>query len=541
MLRIVVLITLLPLLSYSQIDTLDKGNLEVIDSLNGLKTIYPFKDRQVDGTVNAFYLESNQLAHTVNYAANQRQGAWNFFVYDSTEHGHLYQHFNFVNDTLSGPFVRLTDSIYEVGSYANGELDSLYTSYLMTWDTIGDTATLIIDSGYYESGQKSKYWYHYKDGKIDREGFYSEDLMSGKWRIYGGPSNELTREVTYENGKKNGPETISIHPIDTNVDGEYISTGWARYEELITWKNDVRNGPYYRTGFESEKLEEGTYLDGKKQGAWTFSTPKDKREEIITFQEDIKSGPYELKIAGVSIEKGTFDQELKTGLWSFYDGVTGKLIREENWEGGQAHGEWKYYVKGRVKYSKKFESDQLIEMFEYDRSGLELNSLWIEHRDDQKMKIKYESLSQDSILTIHYLHTPESEWKNDNFLEFFLKEIHNDTVFIKDGSYEVKKGGSTEVKGSYKANLMNGTWSYYFNSSIVWEKAYVNGLMEKERFIDSHNGEPLPKGEYILWYGPERPKLEFKIKEGLRNGKSTWYGPDGKEERSEKYKEGILQ
>ena len=52
-------------------------------------------------------------------------------------------------------------------------------------------------------------------------------------------------------------------------------------------------------------------------------------------------------------------------------------------------------------------------MFEYDRSGLELNSLWIEHRDDQKMKIKYESLSQDSILTIHYLHTPESEWKDD--------------------------------------------------------------------------------------------------------------------------------
>ena len=64
--------------------------------------------------------------------------------------------------------------------------------------------------------------------------------------------------------------------------------------------------------------------------------------------------------------------------------------------------------------------------------------------------------------------------------------------------------------------------------------------MSEELFLDKSSGRKVEKGEYVLWFGPERPQVEFKIQNGLRDGKSIWYKKNGEELKVEKYKDGML-
>jgi antitoxin component YwqK of YwqJK toxin-antitoxin module len=153
-----------------------------------------------------------------------------------------------------------------------------------------------------------------------------------------------------------------------------------------------------------------------------------------------------------------------------------------------------------------------------------------------------EELFPDSSEVKTYYYKPEGgKINHESFMETYKQSAKDTGVFILNGGYMVKKGGAIEYTGTYKMNLMDGNWDYFYNSAITWRKVYSEGIMQKELFLDKMTQEPIEKGEYVLWYGPERPKLEFKLKEGIRHGKSTWYLRNGEVKKEEKYKEGILQ
>ena len=48
-------------------------------------------------------------------------------------------------------------------------------------------------------------------------------------------------------------------------------------------------------------------------------------------------------------------------------------------------------------------------------------------------------------------------------------------------------------------------------------------------------------GKFIQKYDNGKLKYEFKISEGLRDGKSKYYDEGGKVTKNEKYEKGILQ
>ena len=126
-------------------------------------------------------------------------------------------------------------------------------------------------------------------------------------------------------------------------------------------------------------------------------------------------------------------------------------------------------------------------------------------------------------------------------MELFKEKGKDSTIFVLNGGYSVKKSGSVELSGNYKNNIIDGAWEYYYNTSIIWRIEYKDGIQVKETFVEKINGNPVKKGEYLLWYGPERPRLEFSIREGVRHGKSIWYERNGEVDKEEKYKEGVLQ
>ena len=165
-----------------------------------------------------------------------------------------------------------------------------------------------------------------------------------------------------------------------------------------------------------------------------------------------------------------------------------------------------------------------------------------EYEDDKPVTIKFEQLSKDSLEFIDLLYSPEDGKINDEtFMELFKEKGKDTTLFKRNGGYEVKKNGKVWVQGAYVMNIKNGNWDLYYNPSIIWRETYDMGFKKFDMFLFSTTKEPMDKGDYVLWYGPERPKVEFKIKDGLRNGKSVYYDVNGEEIKEEKYKDGVLQ
>jgi len=61
-----------------------------------------------------------------------------------------------------------------------------------------------------------------------------------------------------------------------------------------------------------------------------------------------------------------------------------------------------------------------------------------------------------------------------------------------------------------------------------------------EKYLNINNGQ-LFSGKFIQSFNNGKTKYEFKISEGLRDGKSKYYDENGKVTKTEKYDKGILE
>ncbi len=61
-----------------------------------------------------------------------------------------------------------------------------------------------------------------------------------------------------------------------------------------------------------------------------------------------------------------------------------------------------------------------------------------------------------------------------------------------------------------------------------------------ENYFVINSSQPF-SGKFIQKYENGKLKYQFKISEGLRDGKSKYYDENGKVTKTEKYEKGILQ
>lgn len=542
---ILILIGLVPYLLNAQIDTVKSGNVEVIDSTKNTKTIYPFKNSQVNGMVKAFDLANNQLIWEGKVENNQKQGTWNTFTYDSMGTQSVTQFSNFVNDTLEGPFTEQTDSMRTIGTYKKGKLNGAYKREFRQVDDSGMVYWTPIDSGQYNDSIKYGEWVFFYKGKLYKTGFYEVGKKHKHWFVYDiydkGEKPVIMKETQYFAGVKTGNEKVHFHyDFETKADGSDDTVKVKEFEQ-IPWQNGELMGTYIKKDQYGNTIEKGTYNANKKVSTWAYYNPDIKTSETKTYLNDNLNGPYKKMVNEHLNLEGVYAMGKKNKSWKYYDD-NGKIIREEVYDNGIKSGEWKYYnFKGYVGMSKIFEDDELIKITE--NNAVEVPILDLEFtKNDNSYEIIAEQLFDDSTEVKTYYYKPEGNLiAHKTFMELFKEKSKDTTVFILHGGYSVKKNGMLEYTGNYNMNLKDGTWDYFYNSSITWRKIYADGLMTKELFIDKITNKPMLKGDYILWYGPERPKIEFKIKEGIRHGKSLWYSNGGEVIKEEKYKEGVLQ
>ncbi len=176
---------------------------------------------------------------------------------------------------------------FSEGTYKDGYRDGDFTYYFPN----GNTKAIV---HYLNKGKDATYKSFDENGTVIVEGFYKNEKRDSLWNFYN-PSGEKIAVEHYKLGKKDG-----------------INAGYknGKLQESIEWKNDEKDGKWYRERIMGGYLV-GYYKNGKLDG---------KYEE---FSE-----------SGTALVKGQYLDNNQTGEWQYFD-EKGQLEKVEHWKDGQ--------------------------------------------------------------------------------------------------------------------------------------------------------------------------------------------------------------
>ena len=124
------------------------------------------------------------------------------------------------------------------------------------------------------------------------EGKVVNKLYEGQWKYYHKTSKAIMTIENYIKGKLEGSRTVF-----------YVS---GKIAEEMTYKNNLKIGPYKRYTESGIIIEESNYNNNEYDGLAIFRDADD----------------------GTIVSKGKFVNGKKVGIWQFFQG--GKLVKEEN-------------------------------------------------------------------------------------------------------------------------------------------------------------------------------------------------------------------
>jgi len=241
-------------------------------------------------------------------------------------------------------------SIKSIGSYANGKKQGIFREYDSEGNIISSSVYkndvkvgegVITGSGAYEGSWKI----YYPTGELRAEGEYNGGVKEGSWKYYF-ISGELEQKGKFKKGKASG-EWIWFFKSGETKREEYYRKG----------KEDGESVEYDKNG---GVINRGNYVDGYKTGEW-FLTVGDYTEEG-EFIDDEKNGKW------VSYYKKTgnqyFEGEYSLGIpikKHIYYYANGIKKEEGKHEGGERHGDWKFYnrdgsIKLIIRYTNGLET-----------------------------------------------------------------------------------------------------------------------------------------------------------------------------------------
>ncbi len=419
---------------------------------------------------------------------------------------------------------------------------------------------VISSEGYMLNGQPEGYWKTYsEEGILLSEGNRKDHLLDSVWKFYD-ETGVLKMEITYREGKKNGPRTT------------------------------------YR---ENERVEEN-FIDDLKQGATNYFYPDGSIKKTVNYKDGLEEG-----LAREYAEDGRITQ-----LITYKKGFISNRERINRYDSeGLEHGNWKYfYDNGNLRleciykhgllngYYKEYDLDgKLIAAYKYvegekQENVAELTKLKVktEYYPDGNVRVKATYNNENKPEGVWRQYDPEGEiessyiYKNGIIIgegiitesgerNGFWKEYYDDGLLKGEGRYDhdMKTGswkyyhrnGQLEQTGGYDAlGRLEGTWQWYYDSgqlhrresfregeadgditeydadgNIILQGSYYRGKEDGKWLYEL--GDHREEGEYIdgmrdgewkSWYLNGQLKFEGKFIEDNPHGEHTWYWDNGK-------------
>lgn len=498
----------------------DKGNL---------LSEQTYSNGVLHGQARFYYEGSKYIQSAGNNHNGTKEGLWIFYRNSPVKEVYAMYHFSF--GLYQGTFYLIKNDTIEKGAYTNNKLEGDFKRYSYKISQAGsDTLLTIIDEGSYKNGLKNGLWKHYINGRLNQEGTYRDDKKDMQWKEYDLLSDvnkpEVMREMHYEKGVLEGKWIQSFayengKKVAVQIDAFY------HYGKL--------NGKYLAKD-DFGIIAEGDYSEGLKMGQWKERI-KDKNtiREANYFDDKLVGKVVYKNMAGNIIKEGNYKNGIIEGQWIEYDNNKNKII-EETYAKGKLHGETiKYNSSGNVQTVSVFENDKLVGYKIYNPSGTNVIGEYILEGGEKAISpysINVEEIIGDTHFVSVYVYTGKL---TDELLTNFSK--HKTTLPLT-GAYEKKYKDKVIESGYYTNNIKDGVWQYFYNPNILWEAVYSNGTITKETFQETSSKAPF-KGDYIVLWPNGKIRFEFKIKNGLKNGKCKWFDSNGNTIKEIKYSEGV--
>ena len=161
----------------------------------------------------------------------------------------------FVHGRMDGDYRRYRDGVLrESGAYVKGRRNGMFLEYYQDGITVRKETPM--RKGKIDGTVRT----YYRDGKVDTEKEYRRSIEHGYERHFDNKTGEVTQEVRYINGQKEGAEFV----VEDNGNGYYSKT-------VRHYSKGKLNGPYHLESTQDGKpyiTIEGQYTDGRKSGHW---------------------------------------------------------------------------------------------------------------------------------------------------------------------------------------------------------------------------------------------------------------------------------
>jgi antitoxin component YwqK of YwqJK toxin-antitoxin module len=484
-----------------------------------------------NGKVSNYYSETDNLHSQGKQDDNGKQGRWSFYTDAPKAQASVFQFFTYKNDTLNGPFLKLANERRISGVYINGH----YHGMIVIEDVVitgTDTVFLPVEEGSYENGMKSSFFKEYKKGILESEGGFDHDKRNGSWKFYDNSGDKpiLQKKTYFKRDAKDGKE---ITYFEYDKDGNKVD----KRSEFF-YKDDIKNGPF-EIKLKGKTIEKGSYSEGKLSGAHQIFIKEKDLNRFGNYFEGNLTGPVSFKDNNDAVKiSGSYDNGKKSATWKYFD-KNGKLSREENYKDDNPFGTWKYYENEKLFREVKYESGDAKEIIEYKPGNEDpIAEFYLNDVTGTFQEVEALLYYPDSSKLLNFVISVDLLKKPEELYNSYRKNNSNPELIKKNGQYEFTLKGTKIIEGYYEMDQMDGKWNYFYNGSVIWEKSFSDNKLTGEKFFNKSD-KSLFKGTYEVIWPNGSPRFEFKIKDGLRNGKQIYFHKNGEEEKVEKFKEGI--
>jgi antitoxin component YwqK of YwqJK toxin-antitoxin module len=193
-------------------------------------------------------------------------------------------------------------------------------------------------------GGRAKITVYYKNKKIMATGFYLNQQKDSIWKFYDNLGDFKMQEF-YRNNKRNGEKIVYYN--DSTI------------FEIVTFKDDIQEGPYKIFYSDKNLKEEGQHKNGDKEGYVVYYNPGNKPLYKGTYLNHLKEGEWiRYNDDGTEMQREYYKQGLLQKT-TFINGIYSETYANETpkceytYKNGKKNGAFKEYYDNAIEVREK--------------------------------------------------------------------------------------------------------------------------------------------------------------------------------------------
>lgn len=475
---------------------------------------YTYKNGIKEGSYTEFFYSSlgeMVFKETGNFVAGLKQGKAKTSIFSGGKKYGANENY-YVDGQLHG-----LGSVYEATDtlvhaiFNQGVMDGYANrqAYTKVYDETGYQFSRwqFFQECYYKNGVRDGYYIEVSISEIELRGKYTNGLRDSVWNFYityGDYRGELQRYFTYVNGKLEGPAESYYAPVTDTVDG-LLMRGYTPMNLYLEYKNDQLHGEYIKTTSDGRLLEQGFYVNGKRQGPWEFGRWQEGLWVIV---------------------KGEMIDDRMQGKWNCYD-LKNRLRIKIALKNDTADGTWSYYDEyGNLMHERVFDMAKELSVTNYQGMENGFTSIGISYVPGDSNHLVISTVRDDVTGYETYLILFDSMPRLDTLANGYIdvrNGLYNDTFLHRDGVAKAYTHDTLFTLQNFSKNHLHGEQVFWdFIQGVRFERTYDMDTLLDERFYFL-DGKPY-KGVYELLTESPPNREVIRIKKGRRKGYTEIYG-----------------